>query len=129
MRQLGDAALRPRRRWSACFRAQRPGKRRVRKAFHRGAVGVAEGEDDRGEALLQAGVGVLDGLLLAAKTGLGFEDDAEAVDIRDHIHALTALPPLGVGGHVLGGQQLRQFAVEDFFLCVGRHEGDSSHRR
>ena len=99
--------------------AQRPGQRGVAQVFLGDAVRIADGENGDGQPLSQAGVGVFDGLGLAAEPGLGFQDNPQAVHVGHDVHAPAAGPPFKVGFQTLLTQQQRQSAVLKIFLLTG----------
>ena len=101
-------------------RPQRPREGRVAQAGDRRTAGVADGERESGQPLPQPRVRLADGLTaLGRVAGLGFEDDAHALDVGGHVHALAALAHLGIGGDIVLAQQPRQLAVQQVLVLAG----------
>ena len=125
--KLGDAArfgpARARAAGEFGARADRPDRLCLFERLGRRAVGVADGEDDGGQALLEAAIRVADRFapLGRAEAGFGFEHDARAADVDNDIHPLAALAAFGAGVKPLRDEQLGELAVEQLFLVVLGH--------
>lgn len=65
-------------------------------------------------------VRLADGLTAPARVaGLGFEDDAHALDVGGHVHPPATLAHLGIGGDVVLAQQPSQLAVQQVLVLAG----------
>ena len=81
---------------------------------------IADGEHHSCQVLTQAGVGVLDGLRLAVKPSLRFQDNAQTLYLRYNVHPLTSAPLLVVRRYPALGKEVCQGAVLEVFLFVHR---------